>query len=224
VVGVAADVSRRADTEHLWGAAVERFGGVDHWINNAGTAFRPSLLWEAEDSELRQVVEVNLVGAINGCAVAISGMLSQRSGFVWNMLGFGGNGHVSRGMAAYGCTKWALEYLHRSLLLETKGTAVSVGLLDPGLVSTDLVAENEMATHELRGERQRRYYELLTEPVGVVAPWLADQVLSAKRTDARAYRLTPSRAVPRLAFASVRERLGRPATPSREPENATHAR
>jgi short-subunit dehydrogenase len=209
VVGVAVDIARREGAQRLWDVAVEEFGGVDHWINNAGTAFAPRLLWEASDTDLRQIVEVNLVGAINGCAVAIAGMLGQRSGYVWNMLGFGSNARVSRGMATYGATKRALEYLHRSLLLETRDTQVSVGLLDPGLVDTDMVVDNELATHELRGARQRHYYEVLTEPVGVVASWLAEQVLAATRTDRRAFRLTPAKAIGRLAAASLRGRLSR---------------
>jgi NAD(P)-dependent dehydrogenase (short-subunit alcohol dehydrogenase family) len=207
VLGMAADVTCRGDMQRLWDRAVQAFGVVDHWVNNAGAAMRPRLLWEAPPDGIDEVVAVNLAGSLHGSAVSIAGMVRQSHGFVWNTLGFGSNARVSRGMAAYGCTKRALDYLHRALLLETAHTPVRVGLLDPGLVLTDLVVAKGIATDELRGERQRRYYRVLAEPVEVVAPWLVERMLAADRTDARVLRLTPARAMRRLAAAFLRERV-----------------
>ncbi|MFC3987390.1 SDR family oxidoreductase [Actinoplanes siamensis] len=206
-VGTAADVTRRTDVERLWERATGEFGAVDHWVNNAGAGMRPRLLWEAPAEGVTEVIAVNLLGSLHGSAVAIAGMLRQGHGFVWNTLGFGSNARVSRGMAAYGCSKRALDYLHRALLLETDGTPVRVGLVDPGLVLTDLVVDTGIATDELRGRRQQWYYRVLADPVDVVAPWLARRMLAASRTDARVLRLTPVRAVRRLAGAAVRERF-----------------
>lgn len=195
-----------ADLEKLWAAAVERFGRVDHWVNNAGIAMTPRLLWEIPEQEIRNVVDVNLIGPINGSALALSRMLEQGSGFVWNMVGFGSNGRISRGMTVYGATKRALSYLHDTLVLETRGTPVRVGLLSPGLVITELVAHNDLRA-EVRGKRQRIFYAVLSDPLNVVAPWLVHRILAARRTGARAERLTRRSSVGRLAWAALRGRI-----------------
>ncbi|QNP69712.1 SDR family oxidoreductase [Streptomyces roseirectus] len=205
-LGVPADVTSRADVRRLWDTATERFGRVDHWINNAGIALAPRLLHDIPEDDVRRLVDVNLVGAINGCAVAVERMLDQGGGFVWNMVGFGSNGRVSRGMAPYGSTKRALAYLHDTLTLEAKGTPVRIGLLSPGLVVTELVAGNDLRS-DLRGRRQQVYYEVLSDPLDVVAPWLATRVLSATRNGTRAERLTGPKACGRLATALLRGRL-----------------
>ncbi|MET8974855.1 SDR family oxidoreductase [Streptomyces sp. NPDC004539] len=205
-LGVRADVTSRADVGRLWEEAVERFGRVDHWINNAGVALAPRLLHDVPEDEVRRLVDVNLMGAINGCAVAVDRMLGQGGGFVWNMVGFGSNGRISRGMAPYGSTKRALAYLHETLTLEAKGTPVRIGLLSPGLVVTELVADNDLRS-DLRGRRQQVYYKVLSDPLDVVAPWLAARILAATRNGTRAERLTGPKACGRLASALVRGRL-----------------
>jgi short-subunit dehydrogenase len=179
---------------------------VDHWINNAGMAMTPRLLWEIPEPEIRNVVDVNLIGPINGSALALSRMLDQGGGFLWNMVGFGSNGRISRGMTIYGATKRALSYLHDTLVLETRGTPVRVGLLSPGLVITELVAHNDLRA-EVRGKRQRIFYEVLSDPLDVVAPWMVERILGARRNGARAERLTRFSSVARLAGAAVRGRI-----------------
>ena len=79
------------------------------------------------------VVATNLVGATNGCAVALAGLQQQPAGgWIWNMEGFGSNGQMQPGMAAYGATKRAVTYLTESLVKETKDGNVKVGFLSPG--------------------------------------------------------------------------------------------
>lgn len=211
-LAVRADVTSGADLEKLWATAVERFGRVDHWINNAGIAMTPRLLWEIPEQDTRDVVEINLIGPINGSALAIAHMLDQGGGFVWNMVGFGSNGRISRGMTIYGATKRALAYLHETLVLETKGTPVRVGLLSPGLVITELVAHNALCA-DVRGKWQRIFYEVLSDPLAVVAPWMVDRILGARCNGARAERLTKFSSVARLAVAFARGRIRwRPST------------
>lgn len=206
VLGVRADVTCRPDLERLWEKAEKEFGRVDHWINNAGVALAPRLLWDVPESDIRKVVEVNMIGAVNGSAVAAERMLTRGGGFLWNMVGFGSNGRISRGMALYGSTKRALAYVHDTLVLETRGTPVRAGLLSPGMVVTELVADNDLRA-DLRGRRQQLYYEVLSDPLDVVAPWMAERILSARRNGARVERLTTPKALGRLAGALLQGRV-----------------
>jgi hypothetical protein len=67
---VPTDVTDKEAVEHLAAKAVEAFGGIDVWINNAGTGvFGP--YQEAHFALHRQTIEVNLMGTMHGAFVAL---------------------------------------------------------------------------------------------------------------------------------------------------------
>ncbi|MBG0817197.1 SDR family oxidoreductase [Planomonospora sp. ID82291] len=202
VLAMVADVTDRARLQELWDAAVERHGRVDVWINNAGVSHARTPLWRLPEEEARAVVEVNLLGALNGSAVAVAGMAAQGGGHVWNMEGLGSDGRTVPGLGVYGATKRALTYLTRALAQEAP-PGVSAGLLSPGMVVTDLLTHG-YGPAEL--ERAKKIFSILADPVDVVAPWLAERVVARARNGAHVRRLTPARVAARFALAPFRRR------------------
>jgi NAD(P)-dependent dehydrogenase (short-subunit alcohol dehydrogenase family) len=205
VVGVAAEVADEAGMTALWDEAVEAFGRVDVWINNAGVSAPRLPLHELPLARAREVVETNLTGTITASAVALRGLLGQDGGQLWNMEGFGSGGQMVAGMATYGASKRAVTYFTRALLKDTKGTGVQVGLLSPGIVVTDLLlGDYEGRPAELA--KAKKIFNILGDRVETVAPWLADQVLATTRTGAHVQWLTKPKVVGRFAGAVVRKR------------------
>jgi NAD(P)-dependent dehydrogenase (short-subunit alcohol dehydrogenase family) len=49
---MACDVADPAQVQTLWDRAVERFGKVDIWVNNAGWSDEPGMVWERPEEEL----------------------------------------------------------------------------------------------------------------------------------------------------------------------------
>lgn len=184
VLGRACDVSVYADVQRLWDAATERFGGVDVWVNNAGTSNAQRAFVELPPDAIQSVVGTNLVGVMNGSRVALEGMLKQGKGAIYNMEGFGADGARQRGMAIYGSTKHALRYFTRSLADETRGTNVIVGTASPGIVVTDLlVSVYEQGDADL-WKSKRWLFNIIADPVEVVAPWLARRLLENDKSGA----------------------------------------
>jgi len=68
--GQAGDVSNLADMERLWQTAVDRFGRVDIWINNAGVGHPMQPVWELPPEKVKQVVDIDLLGVLSGTRVA----------------------------------------------------------------------------------------------------------------------------------------------------------
>src|SRR4051812_27050307 len=64
-LSVPTDVTRRNDVEALRDAAVERFGGFDVWINNAGRGITKSVL-DLTDADVDDMMAINVKSALYG--------------------------------------------------------------------------------------------------------------------------------------------------------------
>ena len=198
----AADTTDRDEMHALWDAAAERFGGVDIWINNAGVSHTRTPMWELPAAEARKVVDTNLIGVLNGCAAAIAGM-RDRGGHIWNMEGLGSDGRTVPGLGIYGATKRAVSYLTAALAKEVPA-GVSVGVLSPGMVTTDLLTHGYDDPAELA--KARRIFTILADPVDTVAPWLAERAVTRTRNGVRVSWLTTGKVIRRFAAAPFHTR------------------
>ncbi|MEV6300006.1 SDR family oxidoreductase [Actinoplanes sp. NPDC051861] len=202
-LGVVADVTNRADVRKLWDAAVEKYGKVDIWVNNAGLSTSRKPLWELDAAEIDAVVDVNLRGTLQASAVVLEAMLAQGHGALWNMEGLGSNGQIVAGLTPYGATKRGLTYASLALAKELKGTPVRVALLSPGMVVTDLLTR-DYTPAEL--EKAKKIFNILADRVETVTPWLARKVLAGTRNGGRVAWLTTPKAAYRFATAGFRRR------------------
>lgn len=138
VAGAACDVAQAAQVEALRDRALAEFGRVDCWVNNAGISegYRP--LDELDYDELRDIVEINLLGHLYG-ARAILPYFREHGGVLMNMAGRGYRGEATPHTAAYTATKAAIASITRSLAAEARDAqaAVSVVGFVPGMVATD---------------------------------------------------------------------------------------
>jgi NAD(P)-dependent dehydrogenase (short-subunit alcohol dehydrogenase family) len=205
VAGAACDITTHGDLQALWQAAVDAFGSVDVWINNAGVSLPRKPLWQQEPAALAQIVDINLGGMLLANRVALAGMTAQGYGQVWNMEGFGSGGQVQPGMAAYGATNRAVNYLTAALQKEVRGTGVQVCALSPGIVVTDLlVGDYDPSSPEW--EKSKRIFNILGDRVETVTPWLARKVLACRRSGDTVAWLTGPKAFWRFLTAAFRRR------------------
>ncbi|MET7770068.1 SDR family oxidoreductase [Nocardia sp. NPDC005366] len=199
---VAADVTDRDQLQKFWDAGCERFGGIDIWINNAGISHDRTGAWELSAHTAEAVVSTNLLGAMHGSAVAITGMAAAGGGHVWNMEGLGSDGRIVTGLGLYGASKRAVTYLTQALAKEVP-EGVSVGRLSPGMVVTDLLthgySEDELG-------KVRKIMNILADRVETVTPWLAEKAVSQTRNGAHVRWLTTPKIAARFALAPVRRR------------------
>ena len=70
------NVSKIEELQDLMNFAVEKFGEVDIWINNAGVNQPQKAIWELTEQEINTIIDVDLKGAIFGSKVAIERKLS----------------------------------------------------------------------------------------------------------------------------------------------------
>lgn len=205
VVGVMCDVRKPAHLTGLWDTACTKFDKVDVWINNAGVSSVQSKVWRLPPDEVDRVVAINLTGSVLGSQVAVAGMLGQGFGAIYTMEGMGSDGRKHDGLALYGMTKYGLKYFTDALVEETKGTGLVVGALRPGMVVTDLITK-QYEDRPDDWERDKRIFNILAERVEVVAPWLAERILSNKETGVRISYTSKLRLFWRFLIAPISKR------------------
>jgi NAD(P)-dependent dehydrogenase (short-subunit alcohol dehydrogenase family) len=185
VWGHPCNVADYAQVEALWSAAKAHYGQIDIWINNAGVANPVSDFEKLPPELMKTIVETNVLGAMHGSRVALTGMRAQGFGAIYNMEGLGSNGgRQVRGLSIYGTTKAALRYLDDALMLETQGTPIIVGALQPGMTVTDMLTKQYEGQPEAWA-KFKPILNILADRVEAVTPWLAQQVLANTRSGAR---------------------------------------
>ncbi len=201
VLGTTVDVADAASVQALWDATVERFGRVDHWINNAGTTTTPVPLHEVPVEQVERVIDTNLTGLLLCTRVAAKGMVQQGAGWIWNVEGLGSKGEVQMGLATYGTSKAGVGYLLKALRKDLDGTGVKVGAIRPGInVTEHLLTDREALTPE-RWEQTKKIMNILGDLPETTTPWLAEQVLAAEKDGTRIQWLPPTKIAWRFATA-----------------------
>ena len=143
VVTEPADVRRPEQTQRLVESAVERLGGVDILINNAGVG-RFSPVAELTVEDWLETVETNLSGAFYCCRAAIPVMRQRGGGWIINVSSLAGE-HPFAGGAAYCASKAGLNALTESLMQEVRRDGIRVSCVLPGSVDTEFAGNTPSA-------------------------------------------------------------------------------
>lgn len=132
---VPTDVARWQAVKVLARAAAARFGGIDVWVNSAGVSAFGAFVETPVEAHSR-VIEVNLLGCINGAHAVLPYFLGQRSGVLINLVSAGAWVPAPY-VASYTASKLALQGLTAALRTELHATpAVRICDVYPGFADT----------------------------------------------------------------------------------------
>lgn len=198
VIGVPGDITNEATSKQLAEAALEKYGRVDIWINNAGIPQPYKWFNSLEPNEMRAVLDVNVVGAMLGTKTAINLFKNQGFGKVYNMEGLGSDGRIIKKLAVYGTSKRAVRYFTKAVYKELKGLPVQVGLLSPGMVKTEFIEIAGDNSDEKEKARTKKVMNILAHEVDEVTPFLVNKMLSANRDFDSIRFLTFAKLIPKL--------------------------
>ncbi len=147
-LSVTGDVGKREDHERALQAALDKFGRLDVWINNAGVARHRSIP-EYSEEEIDWMLDVNLKGTILGSQIALryfSGQKELRGSSIVNVISTASlRGIPSE--SVYCATKWGVRGFTQALAEEAADMGVRVTGVLPGGVDTafwDTAVDREM--------------------------------------------------------------------------------
>ncbi|MFC7447033.1 SDR family oxidoreductase [Rhodococcus daqingensis] len=138
VLTVVADVCDLASMESAAAQAIERFGGIDVVMANAGIASYGSVL-AVDPATFKRVIDVNLVGVFNTVRAALPSIIERR-GYVLVVSSLAAY-TAAPGLAAYHASKAGAEYFANALRLEVAHLGVDVGSAHMAWIDTPLVQD-----------------------------------------------------------------------------------
>ncbi|MFC5605157.1 SDR family oxidoreductase [Sporosarcina koreensis] len=138
VVAINADVSNAKDVERFVSIAQEAYGRVDVLINNASVfGPGPTLLVDYPDHNFEEVLRVNTLNPFLVTKHVLPGMLTRNKGRILNLTSEAGKTGFAE-WGAYGISKFAVEGLTQTWADELQETGVSVCMVDPGEMDTEM--------------------------------------------------------------------------------------
>ena len=113
------DVTEREHVEQLADAALNYFGRIDTWVNNAGISIYATFD-KLTDEEIRRIMDVNFMGTIYGIQAALPRMRAQGEGTIINVASIAGKRALPL-QSIYSASKFAIVGLGESLRAELAG-------------------------------------------------------------------------------------------------------
>lgn len=137
-LAVVADVTKRSDVEALCKAALDRFGRVDVWVNNAGHGISRAVA-DLTDDDMDAMWRDNMMSVLYGMQVVLPHLKSRNQGQIINVSSGLSRAPLAPARAAYGAVKSAVNMQSASLRVELGAThpGIHVTVVLPGVVATD---------------------------------------------------------------------------------------
>jgi 3-oxoacyl-[acyl-carrier protein] reductase len=141
VDAVRADVSKPDEASRAVDAAVERFGGLDVLVNNAGVGIF-SAVADMSIAAWQQIIDTNLSGVFYCCHAAIPHLRRRGNGWIINISSLAGANPFIGG-AAYCASKAGLNAFSEALMQEVRYDNIRVSYIMPGSVATGFSGRGE---------------------------------------------------------------------------------
>jgi NAD(P)-dependent dehydrogenase (short-subunit alcohol dehydrogenase family) len=176
VLAMSADVRDSSDVEGFGAAAVERFGRIDLWVNNAGVIDPIGKLADVDPGMVAHHISVNVIGVANGIRTFARHVRRRPGGGVLVNISSGAATTVYPGWAAYCASKAAVDRLTAVVAQEEQASGLRVYSVAPGHVDTAM-------QHKVRASSPEafpfveKFIEVKREGRFNTPEWVADAVL-----------------------------------------------
>jgi len=129
------DVANEKFVDESVEAIINKYGKIDHLINNAGIGIMNKVV-EASMDDFKKQIDTNLYGIFNFTRAVLPSMIKRKNGSIINILSLAAK-NAFVGGAMYCASKHAALGFTKSLMLEVRGYNIRVAAICPGSVDTE---------------------------------------------------------------------------------------
>ena len=158
---VPTDVSDSDSVQRLIDAVVSAHGRIDVMVNNSGVGGPSGRLWELDEADWDQTLDVNVKGVFFGCRAVVPAMIESGGGSIVVIGSISGKRPLY-GRSPYTTSKMALVGLVRTLAIEAGEHGIRANLVSPGFVAgprIDWVIEAQAEARGISPEDVRGEFE-----------------------------------------------------------------
>jgi NADP-dependent 3-hydroxy acid dehydrogenase YdfG len=156
------DVKNKADLVSLVTTAIEQYGKLDVFVNNAGIS-QLSRIDDLDIDDWEEMIDINLKGVLYGMAAAIPIFKQQQSGHIVNIISTSGIKIVPM-QGVYAGTKNAIRTIAEAFRQESDGNIRITGI-SPGFVKTDFA--NHIKNAEMKTTIQNGMEQIAINPLAI---------------------------------------------------------
>jgi len=168
------DVASEAQVDAATRDTVERFGGIDILVANAGIAGATLPIWEHPVDAWRQVIEVNLTGVFLCCRAVVPHMRAQRYGRIVNIASIAGK-EGNPNASGYSASKAGVIALTKSLGKELAGDDIAVNCVTPAAARTRILDQVPQSHIDFMLSKIPRGRFVLVEELASLVAWLVSK-------------------------------------------------
>lgn len=134
---VTTDVTKRADVERLRDEALDKFGHVDVWVNNAGRGTNKHVE-DLTEEDIRSAIDVVLMSTVYGMQTILPHFKQRGTGHIVNVSSFLGRVPITTYRSIYSASKSAVNVLSANLRMDLRSRypGIHVSVVMPGIVDT----------------------------------------------------------------------------------------
>lgn len=174
-----ADGSRADDVSAVVKQAVDRYGGLDVLVNNAGIQLEKTIEHTSE-TEWDRIIDINLKGVFLHARAALAPMRRRGGGSIVNIGSYDGFA-ADPGLAAYCASKGGVHALTRAIAVDHGGDGIRCNVICPGWIATEM-AEAYLASQPDPATARRALASIhpvgrigRPEDIAALAVWLASE-------------------------------------------------
>ncbi len=137
---VSCDLTNESQVLQAVNQIMNTYGKIDILINNAGAINDPIHFHEMPDSEIKKIIDVNLLGVFHMTKAVLSKMSDVKSGAIVNIGSISSERAIPRvHLAVYSSTKAAISMFTKSIAVEYARRNIRCNCVNPGIINSGMI-------------------------------------------------------------------------------------
>jgi len=137
---ITCDLTDESQTQQAVSQIMDTYGKIDILVNNAGAINDPIHFHKMQDSEIKKLIDINLLGVFHMTKSVLTKMVDVKSGAIVNVGSISSERAIPRvHLAVYSSTKAAISMFTKSIAVEYARKNIRCNCVNPGIINSGMI-------------------------------------------------------------------------------------